>query len=1333
MRKQKIPALILLMFFLGLLPVTGWGSLEELQEAAALNEQVEQLARAGRYQQALPLAQKALQIRYKDLGPEHPDIAASLTTLGQLYQEMGKFNDAQPLLERALQIRYKALGPANPATAAGLNNLGELYLRQKEYDKALPLLERSLQSREKVLGPNHLDTAASLDSLGALYRAKGENDKALPLYERALKIREKALGPNLAEPAASLNSLGEIYQGIGSYDKALPLYEKALQINERLLGSFHPSTAASLNNLATVYDKLGFYGKAQPLYERALQIRQKALGLEHVATAQSLNNLGVLYYHLKEYDKVLPLYERALAIREKAAGPEHPDTAETLNNLGSLYKDTGSPDKALALYQRALQIREKALGPEHPDTLASVNDLAAFYADTGNPAKAVPLYERLVKGREKIFGPDHLETALSLTKLAQAYQMTGELGKALPLAARSLTIKEKALGPEHPDTIAGITSLAALYADAGAYEKSLPLYERLLQSREKTSGPDKPDIAVILNNQALAYQALGEYDKALALYNRSLNIKETAPEAEQAGTARTLINLASLYQAKGYFDKAQPLYERAVTIREKTAGPDNPDTAAALENLGGLYVAMGLYDKALPLYKRAQKIYEQSKGPDHLDTGTGKQKLATLYYMMGDNDKALPLFEQTAKIFAKTLGADHPDTSRVLVNLGSIQLGKNAPEKAAEYFKQVKSKIALVDLALSRGHPEDAWQLLDDMDTPPASTPVSQVQLNTRKGQALAGMGRLPEAAVALWQAVLGSDKRPLKSWNNQFNLLPREEYLGPYRRLAEVLAKLAHQGVKLPPELQEFGPSAPAAALSMAEAAKSREFLAGLALAPRYPRRSELDPDLRQQEEALQFHLAAQEAQWERAVAGGQEGLKEVINNRKKLNTAYETLVGVLRQTQPLYAALYYPQPAPIKDLPLTDNEVIIEYALGEDVSTIFVVRRDGVQYLYPLPLGRKALATRVREFLEPLLQAKPGEFSASKGRELYELLLAKPLSTISPDDQIIIVPDGILGRLPFETLVTAADSTLKTVDFVGDQRFLTYYPSITVLAQQRGRPEKPAGRPLFALGNVQFTPKKDEPKADQPQEKVTVVKDNEPAADHKKKKPKAPEASVKTSSPGGYLALATNLARGPVTREAANQGILYPPLPESEPQVLDIAKIFEVKGEPPDVLLGRQANKIQLRQADLQTYRYLHFATQAELTDEIQGILEPFLLLGTNRSDASDDGFLTLSEVLDLELGAQMVFLADCHTGRGQGLEGQGVINLARAFLYAGARSVLFNLWDKKPEVTREFLKKFYGYLKAGKSRSEALRLAGTDIRKAYPDPVFWGGYVLYGEGEN
>ena len=215
----------------------------------------------------------------------------------------------------------------------------------------------------------------------------------------------------------------------------------------------------------------------------------------------------------------------------------------------------------------------------------------------------------------------------------------------------------------------------------------------------------------------------------------------------------------------------------------------------------------------------------------------------------------------------------------------------------------------------------------------------------------------------------------------------------------------------------------------------------------------------------------------------------------------------------------------------------------------------------------------------------------------------------------------------------------------------------------------------------------------------KSDSVTAEDPPADQKKntKTINLTENQEKIVPQPGYLALATNLAWGPVSRgPKGNQGILYPPLPDTEPEVREIAKIFGVSCEPPDVLLGRQANKSQLQQAALRDCRYLHFATHAELTDRIQGLLAPFILLGQGQKNVWDDSFLTLSDILDLDLGTHLVVLANGHAGRGQAMMGQGVINVARAFLYAGARSALINLWDVRPEVDKEFFIKFYGIFK-------------------------------------
>jgi len=137
------------------------------------------LARAA-YAQAEPMFRRALAIREKAFGPEHPDVAQSLNSLATFYGGRGQYGKAEPLHQRALAIREKALGPEHPDVAQSLNDLAALYCDQGQYGKAEPLYQRALAIREKALGPEHPDVAQSLRNLATLYHNQGEYGRAEP-------------------------------------------------------------------------------------------------------------------------------------------------------------------------------------------------------------------------------------------------------------------------------------------------------------------------------------------------------------------------------------------------------------------------------------------------------------------------------------------------------------------------------------------------------------------------------------------------------------------------------------------------------------------------------------------------------------------------------------------------------------------------------------------------------------------------------------------------------------------------------------------------------------------------------------------------------------------------------------------------------------------------------------------------------------------------------------------------------------------------------------------------------------------------------------------------
>ena len=385
---------------------------------AYLNNEVGYYVKSsGNYANAQPFFKRALTIREKVLGPDHPDTAVSLNNLGTLLRTMGDLTTARPYYEQALAINGKVLGPDHPHTASSLNNLGGLLQAMGDLTAARPFYERALTINEKVLGPDHPHTARSLNNLGSLLRTMGDLTAARPYYQRALAIWEKVLGPNHPDTASSLNNLGFLLKAMGDLTAARPFYERALAINEKVLGPDHPHTASSLNNLGSLLQAMGNLTAARPLLERTLAIREKVLSLDHPDTARSLNNLGFLLKAMGDLTAARPFYERALTINEKILGPGHPHTATSLNNLGSLWYESGKSAKAAPYFKRAYKIRLADLGDAHPDTAASIWWLGVTAEVEGNKAKARSAYTQAHAIFERALGAEHPTTKQVLSFL----------------------------------------------------------------------------------------------------------------------------------------------------------------------------------------------------------------------------------------------------------------------------------------------------------------------------------------------------------------------------------------------------------------------------------------------------------------------------------------------------------------------------------------------------------------------------------------------------------------------------------------------------------------------------------------------------------------------------------------------------------------------------------------------------------------------------------------------------------------------------------------------------------------------------------------------------
>lgn len=282
------------------------------QNVSAQTTKIIDLERAGKFQEALALAQKTLADAEKARGPVHRDVAAASNNLGHVLASLGRDSEAEPLYKRSLAIFEKVVGLDSPNVAPTLNNLAALYQRQDRFSDAEPLFRRALSISERSLGPSHPDTGRSLNNLATLFEKLGRHGDSEPLFRRALAIYEKAGGPENPAVATLLNNLGQVTKMTGRHAEAEPLIRRSLAIREKVLGQDHPDVARSLNNMADLYERQKRYADAEPLYRRALAIRQRAVGPDHPETAISTNNLANLLRLENRVNDALPLLARLI-------------------------------------------------------------------------------------------------------------------------------------------------------------------------------------------------------------------------------------------------------------------------------------------------------------------------------------------------------------------------------------------------------------------------------------------------------------------------------------------------------------------------------------------------------------------------------------------------------------------------------------------------------------------------------------------------------------------------------------------------------------------------------------------------------------------------------------------------------------------------------------------------------------------------------------------------------------------------------------------------------------------------------------------------------------
>src|SRR5216684_933640 len=378
---------------------------------------------------------------------------------------------------------------------------------------------------------------------------------------------------------------------------------------------------------------------------------------------------------------------------------------------------------------------------------------------------------------------------------------------------------------------------------------------------------------------------------------------------------------------------------------------------------------------------------------------------------------------------------------------------------------------------------------------------------------------------------------------------------------------------------------------------------------------------------------------------------------------------------------AKWFDKPAPLKAIQasLHPKEVVLEYVLSEPRSYCVWIskNRAGTQILSE---GRRKIEDLAQKYLYATRARREDIDSAS---QLYDLLFGK----LPPDanhEHIIVVPDGILHLLPFDTLRDSAG------DLLLDSRTISYVPAATVLEVLRNEKATTAGQHTFlGVGDVPY----------QNQGHV----------------------SAKLEKPSG---LTQRIERG----LSDVFGTALHDLPETREEVLAASKIV---GKDSLLLLGPNATETAFKSEPLADFKSVHIASHGfgdTQFPELSG-----LVLGVDTA-SHDDGLLQVREIIRLRFNADLVTLSACNTGVGK-IEGEeGVTNLVEAFLVSGAKAVVASLWSADDTYTGALMERFYTHVAEGQEKAVALRHAKLDLLArdgGRVPPYYWGAFVLVGEG--
>jgi CHAT domain-containing protein/tetratricopeptide (TPR) repeat protein len=1016
----------------------------------------------------------------------------------------------------------------------------------------------------------------------------------------------------------------------------------------------------------------GKYDQAIYISTQACEFARQHLGTDHPSFASCLDNLALLYKAMGNYSYAEKHMKQALEIRRKTLGENNHDFVTGLNNLAGLYKTTGRYTQAEPLYSKALDIVSKEIGENNEYFAGCLNNLASLYKSMGNYIASEPLYCKAKDIWSKTKGEKHPDFAIFLNNLADLYYLLGRYSEAEPLYSQALDITRIALGEKHPQFARSLNNLGSLYEAMGYYSDAEPHYYRACEILHEVFGEKHPEIASSLNNLAELHKIMGNYTEAERLYRQASEIWRDAFGEEHPNFITSLNNLADLYYSQGKFSASELLYQQALEILNKTHRGDHPDAATIMNNLAVLYKTKGRYVEAGSNYQQAMEIWSKTTGKKSINVALSLHNMAAMYQAVGNYGEAESYYSQALKIKREILGEEHPDIAISLNSLAALYMKNSRQNEAIALMKQA----AIIDDHL-------VGQIFSI-----SSESQRMMYLKTLRGNFNGFLSMVlhhPNHSSSV-QAGLDLTLRR-KAIGAEALAVQRDSVLGgKYPDLTQKLRELTEIRTQIA-EKTLAGPGLEGSQIyrQLLEEWNSRK--------------EQLEADLAHKIPEMNLELKLRAAN--RQLVASALPVNSVLVEFVLIDIFnFKAVPDESQWKPPHYLAFVLPagKPEKIKMIDLGESECIDRmiarfrtYLTGE--AEPLRVHRNMPRNIVPVQ-GRLDMVKLRRE-----------------GNELRKLIFDPLIEAIGNRKKLFIAPDGDLSRLPFEVLPVREDRYLI------DEFYISYLG---------------VGRDVLRFGAIPTC---------QPSKSLVVADPNFDFGFDTKKEPLQSRATrtcgrhsrdlkytnlhfvrlAGTRVEGERIACMIGVqplledavleghlkaSRSPYIFHIATHGFFMPD------QIYDINEAGGGMVEGPERFLGAGAENPLLRSG----------LALSGANTRLKGFMLP---------PEAEDGFLHAEDISGLNLlNTEMVVLSACETGLGDIKVGEGVFGLRRAFMLAGAKSLVMSLWKVPDQQTQELMVDFYCRILKGQPRAEALREAQIAIKEKNPEPYCWGAFICQGD---